>query len=250
MAAVSRLIVAETSPTPAAVASSDGSVSATSRSAAAPRHFAAMSFSSRVTRPPSEGPSRTRTILPWTSTPAQSSRLPYVPVPPWPAKTTSPATSPLGEPPWGAKSRPTSSRRGAGLRISRAVAVPRRAARSMTKGWKYVPCAPPGRRPAASSHSAIRRAARSPPGVPERRPSMSGAASAATSSARLWTVGGASTPRADARGTRRTRTTPRGGTSRRRITTGILLRHPAATAMLGRAPRGRPSSARGPRGTA
>src|SRR2546428_6308540 len=27
--------------------------------------------------------------------------------------------------------------------------VPRRAARSMTKGWKYVPCAPPGRRPAA-----------------------------------------------------------------------------------------------------
>src|SRR5207302_2268698 len=39
----------------------------------------------------------------------------------------------------------------------------------------------------------------------------SGAASVATSSARLWTVGGASTPRADARGTRRTRTTPRGG---------------------------------------
>src|SRR3989442_5444716 len=78
-----------------------------------------MLFRARVARPPSEGPSRTRTILPWTSTPAQSSRLPYVPVPPWPAKTTSPATSPLGEPPWGAKSRPTSSRRGAGLRISR-----------------------------------------------------------------------------------------------------------------------------------
>src|SRR3989442_1371219 len=46
-AAVSRLFVAGRSPTPAAVASSDGSVSPTSRSAAAPRHFAAMSFSSR-----------------------------------------------------------------------------------------------------------------------------------------------------------------------------------------------------------
>src|SRR3989454_3844089 len=143
--------------------------------------------------PAVRGPVEDQDDLAVDSTPAQSSRLPYVPVPPWPAKATSPATSPLGEPPWGAKSRPTSSRRGAGLRISRAVAVPRRAARSMTKGWKYVPCAPPGRRPAAASHSAIRRAARSPPGVPERRPSMSGAASAATASAGAWAVGGGST---------------------------------------------------------
>src|SRR5712692_5609622 len=98
-AAASRVIVAEGRPTDTAVASSGGNASPTSRSAAAPCRFAARSFSSRVTRPPSDGPSRTTTILPRTSNPAQSSRLPYAPLAPWPAKTTSPVTSPLGEPP-------------------------------------------------------------------------------------------------------------------------------------------------------
>src|SRR5205823_5994736 len=89
---------------------------------------------------------------------------------------------------------------------------------------KNVPESPAGRSPAVPSHAARRSVARSPPGVPARRPAISGAVSVSTIARSSEAVGGTTGARASATAEARSSAQANGSVAKRRIIRRILPR--------------------------